>query len=257
MSETNNLMNQKALQEEYEDIKIKLLMTRFAELEGKKLIEENEELSKESFYLPSAKEKQRFIRRLNFHFTLFNFKRVAKRLFHKRFRKIAIFTPVFLILLLTTFLSVEAFRVKLLNLYIQIEKEYTTIRLEEEMNQLPVHLQIEWNNAYVPTKVPEGYHITGVSSNQNIKSIEYENESQGFIMFQQNNRNSGINVDTEGADEVSRLTLHGHDGLFVHKKDVMTVVWKDEAHLFLILGSSTDLSKEEMIEMAQSVTLIK
>lgn len=257
MPRTNRLMNQEVLQEEYEESKIKLLMARFAELEGKKLMEEKEELSKDSFYLPSEKEKLKFIRRLNFHFTLFNLRKVARRLFHYRFQKIAILISVFLMLLLTSFLSVEAFRVKILNLFIQIEKEYTTIRLEEEMNQPPAHLQIEWDSAYVPTKVPEGYRITRVSNDQNVKLIEYENESQGFLLFQQNNRNSGINVDTEGAEEVSRLTLHGHEGLYVHKKDVMTVVWEDEAHLFLISGSSIDLSKEEMIEMAQSVSLIK
>ncbi|GFR38804.1 hypothetical protein PRECH8_21000 [Insulibacter thermoxylanivorax] len=44
------------LQEQYEEITVKLLMARFAETERKRLLEENEELRKDPFYLPAEQK---------------------------------------------------------------------------------------------------------------------------------------------------------------------------------------------------------
>ncbi|MDU7477793.1 MAG: hypothetical protein E7L01_31305 [Paenibacillus macerans] len=68
MPKMNNPIDSKLLEEEYEKIKIKLLMIRFAELEGKMLLNENKELSNNPLYLPSEKTKLTFIMRLNRHF---------------------------------------------------------------------------------------------------------------------------------------------------------------------------------------------
>lgn len=258
MSRTNKPMDQQSLQEEYEEIKIKLLMARYAELEGKMLLEENEELSKDPFYLPSESAKQTFIKRLNRYFTLLYLRKVVRSLFPISTKKVAVIFPIFIILLLTTFLSVEALRTKVLNIFIQVEKEYTEIRFGEDSQQPEErHPQIEWDNAYVPTKVPKGYRIANITNNQTNKMIEYLNDDKGYILFQQNNENSGINVDTEEADEVIHTTIQGQDGLIARKNDQISVVWKDKTRLFLITGNSMSVNKEELIEMAESVTLLK
>ncbi|MCT1402840.1 hypothetical protein M4D81_27990 [Paenibacillus sp. p3-SID867] len=130
MSETNNTMNQKGL-EEFEEIKIRLLMTRFTEVEGKKLIEENEELSKDPFYLPSEKQKQTFTKRIRLQFLLFDIKTFFQLLIPIRSFKLTVILPVIIALLLTTFFSVGAFRTSILNLFVEVEREFTAIRLGE------------------------------------------------------------------------------------------------------------------------------
>lgn len=130
MSETNNTMNQKGL-EEFEEIKIRLLMTRFTEVEGKKLIEENEELSKDPFYLPSEKQKQTFTKRIRLQFLLFDIKTFFQLLIPIRSFKLTVILPVIIALLLTTFFSVGAFRTSTLNLFVEVEREFTAIRLGE------------------------------------------------------------------------------------------------------------------------------
>ncbi len=253
----NKLMDRHSLQEEYEEIKIKLIMARFAELEGRMLAKENEELSKDSFYMPSEQEKKSFIKRLNLHFALFYLKR-AVRQFARGYSKAAAAILLVIVMLFTAALSVEAVRVKFLNMITVVKKEYTEIWLGQDSQQLDESLiKIEWNNAYVPMKVPKGYRIINATNDKIMKSIEYKNDDHGYILFQQNNENTSMNVDTEDADEVVHTTINGQSGLVVRKKNRITVVWQDNNRLFMILKISTDLNKEELMEMAESVILLK
>lgn len=257
MSKRNKPMDQESLQKDYEEIKIKLLMARFAELEGKVLLEENEELGNDPFYLPSEEAKQTFLKRLNRYFTRLYMKRAAKRLFPIGYKKVAAALSLFIIIFLTSFFSVEAVRIKVLNMFIQVEREYTEIRLGQDSQQYEDnHIQIDWDNAYVPTKIPKGYSITKVTNNETLKIIKYENEDKDFVLFQQNNEHSGANVDTEESDEVLHTTIQGEDGLVIRKKDLITVVWQNKTRLFVIMGKSPSVSKEELIEMAESVKLL-
>lgn len=251
MSRIKNPMDEKWLKEEYEESVMKLVMARLAEWEGKKLLEENEELSKDPFYQPSEKAQQKFKKRLNQHFALFYLKKAA-RIFPSDLKKVVASFLIVMLILLTTVWNVEAVRIKVLNLMIRVQEKYTEIRFGHSS-----HPQIEWHNAYVPTKVPVGYRIVQVKNLKTIKSIEYENENNGYILFQQTIESSSMNVDTENADEVIRMKIQGEDGLVVRKNDVMTIVWKKEDRLFLILGSSTGLTEKDLIEMAESVTLLK
>ncbi len=254
MPKLNNLMDSKLLEEEYENIKMKLLMIRFAELEGKLLLEENKELSNNPLYLPSNRTRRTFIKRLNFHFAFYHMKQTM-RFFATSYKKVAV---ILFILFFVLALNVEAVRVKVLNMFIRVQEEYTEIRLGQSSEPfIDSHLQINWENAYVPTRVPKGYHIEEVKNYENIKTIEYVNESDGYILFQQNSENSGMNVDTEEADEVIHTTIQGHEGLLVRKNNIVTLVWKNEDGLFLILGDSSQLRKEELVEMAKSVTIVK
>lgn len=257
MSKRNKPMDQDYLQNEYEEIKIKLLMARFAELEGKMLLEENEELGKDPFYLPSEEAKQTFVKRLNRYFKYTYLKKAAQRLFPIGYKKVVSVLSLLIIIFLTSFFSVEAVRVKVLNMFIQVEREYTEIRLGQDSQQNEdYHIQIDWDNAYVPTKTPKGYSITKVTNNETLKIIKYENEDKDFILFQQNNEHSSANVDTEESDEVIHMTIQGEAGLVIRKKDLITVVWQNKTRLFLIMGKSPSVSKEELIEMAESVKLL-
>nr|WP_255654578.1 DUF4367 domain-containing protein [Cohnella sp. REN36] len=250
-------MNQQALQDEYDEIKIKIILTQFAELEGKKLLEENEELNKDSFYLPSEKAKKRFIKGVNRYFLVHRIRKVARVLFQIRYPKLAVIIPVIIILLLTTFFSVEALRVRILNLIIHVENEYTEIRFGEDLQEkTEPQFKIEWDNAYVPTRVPKGYKIANITEHQTMKMIEYVNDNdKGYILFQQNSDKGGMNIDTEDADEWDTTTIQGEDGLVIRENNRVTVVWQKQDQMFLIIGESSSLTKNELINMAESVKL--
>jgi len=247
-------MNQQTLQEEYEDIKMKLLMVRFAELEGKMLQKENEELSKDSFYQPSKHEKKRFNRRLNLQFTFLYITKTMRSLLLINRPKVAIVVFLLLMSLIATTLSVEAWRVKVLNMFMQVKKEHTELRLEPDSQQFEEnHPHLDLDHAFAPAEVPMGYLISEIKDLQNMKMIKYENDDKDYILFQQNSENISLNIDTEDADEVKDITIHGQVGLVVLKNDQITVVWHDEAQMFFIVGNLTKVSESTLIRMAESV----
>ncbi|WP_301625283.1 DUF4367 domain-containing protein [Paenibacillus apis] len=255
----NKSMDKQALQEEYEEIKIKLLMTQFAEMEGRILVKENEELKKNALYLPTEKQKTTFFKRFNRYFFYHRFKKNIKPLFQFRITKLAVTIPLLVILLTTTFFSVEAFRSGILNLLIKVEKEYTEIRFgvenQEEEKGL---LEIELKDTFVPSKIPEGYTLANVTKYQTMNLIEYRNNKEnGYILFQQNSENSGINVDTEEADELTSMTIQGQEALVIREDNRITVVWQKENSFFMIIGESPKLSKNDLVSMAESVELHK
>lgn len=256
MSKKSKPMDQESLQEEYEESRIRLLMARYAEIEGEKLLKENEELSKNPFYHPSEEALQKFKKKLNRKFVFVRLKRVL--LFPISYKKVFVTITALLLIFLTSVFTVEAVRIRVLNLFIQVQQEYTEIHVKENLEQISGdQLQIDWSQAYVPAKIPSSYHIINVSNNQNTKVIEYANDDHGYIIFQQKNEHSGINVDTEQADEVTYASIQGETALIVRKKDLITIAWEHQNLMFMIIGEATGLSKEEFIEIAESVTLLK
>lgn len=250
-------MDEKLLKDQYEEIKIKLIMARFAELEGKMFQEENEWLRKDAFYLPSEPTTRAFIKKLNRRIMLRKLARMFTKLLPIAFPRTAFITLLVIAALLIGTWNVEAIRNHMLNMFIQIQQKYTEIRFEQASPSFEnPYLVINWENTYAPTQVPEGFQIVGVKDHQTMKVIEYENSSNMTIWFQQNTKHTIMNVDTENADNVMFTTIQGNQGLIIEKDHTITIVWPvEDYHQFLVLGPTELL--DELIQMAESVTLFK
>lgn len=233
-------------------------MISYAEYEGKQLMQENEELKKDEFYLPTEEEKRKFRKTLDKKYHILRTKKIFHNLLEK-FNRIAIVFFVLVILLFTSFFTVEAVRVKILNLVVNMQKEYTEIHLgsKDSGNTPESNLYINWKNAYAPTKVPEGFQIVTITDNNNLKAVEYENDDGDFILFQQRDENSSMNADTENTDKVVRTIIQGNEALLINKAELTTLIWYNDSYIFMITVQSRELENEDIIEIAESVTLIE
>lgn len=178
------------------------------------LIQEYEELKDDPFYQPSSEAKKKFERLVNNYF----FKQRLKRIFYKSnsgLNKMAISFAFIITLFLISVFTVEAVKVKVLNFFMNIQEEYTEVGIDHNSpgNNSGSNLQVDWDNAYIPTEIPKGYAIKKLTNNKNVKIVEYENESQSFIQFQQRSEDSGMNVDTEDADKIETINVQGHSGM--------------------------------------------
>ena len=136
-------------------------------------------MRKEAFYLPSEKTKRTFAKKLNRRMMLFNLKSALKKLLPVHFPKAAFIFLLVMIPLLVGTWSVEAIRTKCLNMFIQVQQEYTEIRFGQDSPSFEDHyLVLNWENAYTPTRVPQGFHIVGMKDLQTMKVIEYENSTK-------------------------------------------------------------------------------
>ncbi|GBF78490.1 hypothetical protein PA598K_07141 [Paenibacillus sp. 598K] len=250
----NNKMDEQKLEEDLDEIRMKLIMSSFAEHEGKKFMKENEELSKDPFYHPSVSAKRRFINRLRLRLPLFFVKKVLRFSYPK-----LIAVLFFLVVVVcATSLTVEAVRVKVLNLFIQVKNEYTDIRMGQTPQQSEDHnVPQKGNNVYIPTEIPDGFHLTATTEFTNMRILQYDRDGHENILFQSNNENTSMSVDTEDADEVTHMIIQGGSGLVIRKQDRISVVWKKNDQLLSIIGNTSDVSKEALIKMAESVQLQK
>ena len=161
MANDNEQMLNK-INEEYTDNLFKLAVNDAFEKDGKLL--ETERTNEASENQSSHEQFETFTRLLDSHLKKAKPKRIIK-LMPKILNKIAVAMLALVILFSTAMLTVDAFRIRVLNLLISNEPEYTSFQLEdnngdEQDTDNPI---VNWTNTYVPTYVPEGYIVSSVS----------------------------------------------------------------------------------------------
>ena len=154
--------------------------------------------------------------------------------------------------------SVQAFRVKVLNFFIEIGQEYTSIDLKDKGPSDSTRdfsgIPSDWENVYIPVYVPEGYKILKAQSLVTAKIIHYSNEKKRLIVFKQYiGKNTNIRVDTEDAS-VSKVTISGFEGLLTEKEGSISIVWHNDDMAFSLIGNA---DKKELIKMAESIKVKK
>ena len=168
--------------------------------------------------------------------------------------KAAIFFFVLIGSLSLAITSIDALRVKVLNIIVEIQDQYTSIRMEDEDvlsdtsqsgNQIPPP---DWNG-YVPNYIPEGFSITEIEKRQVLSVIYYENNEGKIIRFTQySSSNTDLRIDTENA-AVQQIFIRDIEALLVEKQERVSIIWEDE-YLFYITGEA---DKSELIKIAESL----
>lgn len=240
----------KKLYEEYEDSLFKLLMHDTAEIEGKHFLEEREKLNHDPEFLPSSEAFEQFSRELDTR--LKKSKTYAKRRhIPKVLNKAAVAMFFMIVILFTAVTSVQAWRVKVLNLLINIQQEYTSFQLKESKSGSgggsPV---VDWSKAYVPTYIPEGYKVSRISNNESLRKITFENEQGLFILYTELSEGNTLGVDTENASVVKTVSINGHEGTLVVKNSLVTIVWKIDNRMFTVQAPT---SEDTAVKIAEGV----
>lgn len=264
MKTNNKVPDEDQLREEYEEALMKLAMSSFAEREGQRLMQENESLKNDTFYQPSAEAERKFKKIINRHYCWQKTKSFLQ-VSYQHLNRVAIVFLIAIILLATSTLAVEAVRMKILNFFINVQQEYTEIRLKEksgepisgEEDMLNKNIPSNWANVYAPLAIPAGYSVSSSVNEDNFKTIEYANDRNEMIIYQQFDEQVVSNIDTEKADSIEQITVQGYKGLLINKDGKRTITWSNDAKVFLIIAENGNLQDEDMIKMAESLTLIK
>jgi len=164
---------------------------------------------------------------------------------------------IFLLVLLGSFTivvtSVQALRVKALNIILNIQNQYTSIQTKDENNgqtkQGNEQIPPNWSG-YVPNYIPHGFKIVKTEEREMLNAIYYSNEQGQTIRFTQyRSSDTDLRIDTEGAT-IQHISIHNTDALLVEKQGLVSIGWKEE-FLFSLIG---EVDKAEMIKMAESIS---
>ncbi|MCI5956996.1 MAG: DUF4367 domain-containing protein [Clostridiales bacterium] len=160
---------------------------------------------------------------------------------------------VFFLGLTTAIATVRPVRVKVLELIVNIEQEYTEIRLRDR-SAAPLAVPDGWEGEYYLTAVPEGFSLTQLNNLDNMCMVEYKNEAQTeSVLFVETTQKVVTKIDTEGEPTESTF-IHGYPALIMFKDNITHIVWSENDKHFMLKYFG---SKDNAITLAEGVERIK
>ncbi len=177
------------------------------------------------------------------------------KLFWHRFnsisKRVAIFTVLFGISVLVTTMSVDAFRIKLFNIFVEVTEKYTSMSITEK-NKV-VEEVIKWESYFAPEFIPDGYELSNNESFGDVKIIYYLNDKGDEIQFSQSPVNLDFQIDTENAFVID-VKIKGNKGVLVEKNNISTLIWTTEDNTFYVIGK---VNRESLIKIAESLDFFR
>lgn len=151
--------------------------------------------------------------------------------------------------------SVHSVRVRVLELLINIEDEYTELSLQENAGA-SFDVPSEWGGSFYPSKIPKGFVVSQIQNMvQNcFVSFTLENDKSTRITFLEQGEDTYANLDTEDA-VVSSKMVKGSPALFVAKGNSLSVAWTTDNLYFVLICQG--LQENDVLSIANSVMQIR
>lgn len=168
-------------------------------------------------------------------------------------KKIAIVFLIITMGLFTLTMSVEAVRLKVINVITEIYEEFTSIMFSKENVGID-----EDYRPILPSYIPKGFKEVDKLETSIGAFVVYENDEYLQIRYSCDEiSNNSIILDTEDA-VVEDLKINGYNVKYIVKNNMQQLVWNDNTSSYLIdmeSGGSkiVERDKEELIKIAESI----
>ena len=152
-------------------------------------------------------------------------------------------------------MNVDALRVPIARFFSEKQPTYTILNAEPETeNERDAEAYPDTiEKKFVPSKVLEGYEeVDSFEFSKYIQKTYRNSEGKDYRFFQET-KDTNTWLDNEGVDLRREDTLFG-DAFYYKKGNEYKLVWSYEGYVFKILG---DLTEEEMVDLANSLRLVK
>lgn len=247
MSEKTYGLSQKAMTEKYEDLLFTKVMALYAEKESELILAEMEAENAENLPKPDPAAIDRLYSKRERKENLSTLWRFSKKII--TFAAMVVFVA-FVSLSSVVVASAEAREAvaeAIYHLVLEEHEEYTRVSIGESTGFVDPEIY-DWEGAFAPTYIPEGYVLSNFSGTSSQHSVDYVN-NENFIAFIQAN-NSISQVDTEDADIVEEIIIGDSNGIFVTKGELTRIVWNIGATYLEVIGTA---APEEIIKIAESI----
>ena len=175
-------------------------------------------------------------------------KKIIRRV---KYRKIAsraaiVFVALVLSSVVVTF-SVEAFRIKFFNIFIETKSDNNQLdfHVDEESYKLPE----SWDSYYFPSYLPDSYSLLDFQDNGEMKLLFFTDLDGKTLMFTQSESDMSILVDNEDAD-MEHVIINDVEAYLTNKNGFVTVSWAANGMIFTLDGEE---ESEEMLEIARKI----
>ncbi|MPM25566.1 hypothetical protein SDC9_72062 [bioreactor metagenome] len=237
---------------EYEESLFRLVMHDAAEREGRRLLAENERLKQacDPLFTCTDESVKHFESQLQSRL-----KKDKHQAYKQRFLKAATRLVAAVLAVTATFslamVSVEAFRVRVMNLLIDVQEKYTSFQLSDDGSETGGSDAPEVPaSGYCPGYIPDGYELADSQVLDSFTHIIYKNAADETLVFGAFSSSTNLAVDSENASRNEPIEINGNPGTLIVKEPMAAVVWQMDGKLFLVQGS---LTAEEAVKIAESV----
>ena len=237
------------LYEKYEDALFMLLMAEVSEEEGKRYLEESERLNKD----PSAEVPESLDRKclgiIKREFAK-NKRRAALSVFRKVLTKVAVVALVFMLLFTTAYALIPEVRIMTLNMLIVVSDVATTLTLGVDAGTVESIVPDDMFGYSIPD-VPDGFIIADQGESDRYAWMMFENDEGALIIFDiSGTATTVLHVDTEDADSIEHITIHGYEGMVVEKGDRVHIVWGDTDRAKFVNVICFNVDRDTAMDMA-------
>lgn len=165
----------------------------------------------------------------------------------KRFKSIMFKAAAFVLILLSGFIipfvTVDAFRERVLNFYIENFDTHATFTPEEEVEQ---------SEDFTVGYIPEGYKKSDEFKADGLYSISFNNQTNKLIDITFYNNKTSFNIDSEDCEKYN-ITIKNKIAYIYRKSDFVTLIFKIHENSVVINSSDEHLTNDELINIAESI----
>lgn len=172
------------------------------------------------------------------------------------------FAMSFVLCLSLTFVVAEANDIHLFDIIFDKHERYTEIKLDKNIkNEALKQRMPDWNECYVPTKIPSGYTLTQVEPLETICTMFFTNEmnSEEIFTFMQSKLSDDATtkfvVDTEDA-YTEEILINGRKALYIKKNNWQTINYYNNTNIFQVSVNSAQIKKTDLVIIAESIELL-
>ena len=169
-------------------------------------------------------------------------------------KRIAIFLFFFLGVNAFLYSHVEAYRVYLLDSFVQIGEKFTQIDMVSKRPDYLDELSGDWTGKYLPFYLPKGYTVVESTDNSLGTHIVFQNEKDKIVDFRQMDIQMAHQVDSENGN-VKTITINGWEAYLFDKNGAYTLYWLLEDDIIRIEANRVD--EKTMIKMVENVRTLK
>lgn len=247
-------LSKNRLQEEQEELLLKMALARYFEREDANLRAAVAERSD----LPAGMESvehavDRAMRQQ--HWKVVGQK--AWRTSAKVVTRAAVVFLTFFIFLTTAFAASAPVRDAIYKILFSHEDRYTLVQIDPTVSDAFIDADLyTWEHCFAPTYLPKGYKLTTFDDFVgNMLIVRYE-KGKNFIQINQSPANvqSSIHIDSENAQTTKPITIGNSEGIYNLKDGKTQIVWQVGGCLVDVISNE---DTDEVIKVAQGIQLLR
>lgn len=154
----------------------------------------------------------------------------------------------------TLVMSVDAFRIPVLNYLASRSDQYVQITDQNKVVSTPIPFDFD---DPLNGLLPEGYTLTISNRSETHSTLMaiYDASETESVFFDISSTGAVSRFDAEGAQEYREFTLNGYDAILIVKDPCVTVIWINEElhHVYTIITNAMD--KEQTLDLATEVAI--